>query len=81
MREILYFSAAWCGPCRQLGPTMERLKDQINYKKIDVDSDTEHTVKYGVRNIPTLIFLEDGQEKGRLVGNQSAQTLLDFYNG
>ncbi len=37
MKQILYFSAGWCGPCRQLSPLMESLKDQINYQKVDVD--------------------------------------------
>lgn len=81
MKEILYFSAAWCAPCKQLGPTMEGLKGQINYTKIDVDQDQESSIKYGVRNIPTLILLENGEVKSRLVGNQTADTILNFYNG
>jgi thioredoxin 1 len=56
MKKILYFSAEWCGPCKQLGPTMEGLRNQISYIKIDVDQDQESSIKYGVRNIPTLIL-------------------------
>lgn len=81
MKEILYFSAAWCGPCKMLGPTMESLKGQINYRKIDVDTDTTLSAKYGVRNIPTLILLEDGKVKNRVVGNQPREQILSFYNG
>jgi thioredoxin 1 len=83
MKEILYFSAAWCGPCKQLAPVMERLKSEgkINYRKIDVDSDTTLSPKYGVRNIPTLILLENGTETNRLVGAQPEQSILNFYNG
>ena len=81
MKQVLYFSAEWCGPCKQLGPTMEGLRGQINYTKIDVDQDQESSIKYGVRNIPTLILLENGETKGRLVGNQQAETILNFYNG
>ena len=81
MKEILYFSAEWCGPCKQLGPTMEGLRGQINYTKIDVDQDQNSAIKYGVRNIPTLILLENGETKGRLVLNQTAETILNFYNG
>ena len=81
MKKILYFSAEWCGPCKQLGPTMEGLRGQINYTKIDVDQDQNSAIKYGVRNIPTLILLENGETKGRLVGNQTAETILNFYNG
>ena len=81
MKKILYFSAEWCGPCKQLGPTMEGLRNQINYTKIDVDQDQETSIKYGVRNIPTLILLENGEVKNKLVGNQQAETILNFYNG
>jgi len=81
MKEILYFSAPWCGPCRQLSPTMESLSGQINYRKIDVDSNTELSTKYGVRNIPTLILLENGEVKNRVTGVQSEQQIIDFYNG
>ena len=81
MKEILYMSAPWCGPCQQLGPTMESLAGQINYRKIDVDSNQDLSIQYGVRNIPTLILLENGEVKNRLVGNQTAETILNFYNG
>ena len=81
MKKILYFSAEWCGPCKQLGPTMEGLRGQINYTKIDVDQDQESSIKYGVRNIPTLILLENGEVKNKLVGNQTVQSIMSFYNG
>ena len=80
MKQILYFSAAWCGPCQQLGPTMEGLSDQISYIKIDVDQNQESSIKYGVRNIPTLVLLENGETKGRLVGNQTADAVVNFFN-
>ncbi len=84
MKKILYFSAAWCGPCRMLAPRMEKLSGEgkINYQKIDVDSDTELSVKYGVRNIPTLILIdENGESQGRKVGVLPEQQIIDFYNG
>ena len=81
MKQILYFSAPWCNPCKQLGPIMESLSGQINYKKINVDNDTELSTKYGVRNIPTLVLLENGEAVNRTTGLQSKQQILDFYNG
>ena len=81
MKEILYFSAPWCAPCKQLGPIMDSLQGQINFRKIDVDNDTELSVKYGVRNIPTLVLLENGEAVNRTTGLQSKQQILDFYNG
>ena len=81
MKEILYFSAPWCAPCKQLGPIMESLSGQINYRKINVDNDTELSTKYSVRNIPTLVLLENGEAVNRTTGLQSKQQILDFYNG
>ena len=80
-KEILYFSAEWCGPCKTLAPRMERLSNQINYRKIDIDQNQELSSEFGVRNIPTLILIQDGEAINRLVGLQSEETILNFYNG
>ena len=81
MKKILYFSAAWCGPCKMLGPIMESLSGQINYEKIDVDNNQDLSIQYGVRNIPTLILVENGEAVGRLTGLQTKDQILNFYNG
>jgi thioredoxin-like negative regulator of GroEL len=83
MRKILYFSAAWCGPCKTLGPIMqESTTEGVVYDKIDVDSDNILSAKYNVRNIPTLILLDEfGNEIGRKVGLQTKQNIINFYNG
>ena len=81
-KTILYFSAAWCGPCRTLGPIMDSIADKVAWKKIDVDTDTELSAKYGIRNIPSLVLVdENGNELGRRVGVQSKEDILSFYNG
>jgi len=81
MKKILYFSASWCGPCKTLGPIMESLSGQINYQKIDVDKDQDQSIKYGVRNIPALILIENGEVKDKKVGVLSKDQILNFYNG
>ena len=82
MKKILYFSAPWCGPCRMLGPTMDSVANQVNFTKINVDEDTNTSVKYGIRNVPTLVLVDQsGKEINRLVGNVSKQQIIDFYNG
>ena len=81
MKQILYFSASWCGPCKMLGPIMESLSGQINYKKINVDNEQDLSIKYGVRNVPTLVLLENGEVVGKLSGLQQKQQILNFYNG
>jgi len=80
MRKILYFSAAWCGPCKMLGPIMESLAGEINYEKVDVDNNQDLSIQYGVRNIPTLVLVENGEVVSRLVGVQSKEQILNFYN-
>ncbi len=82
MKKILYFSAAWCGPCKMLGPIMESVASQINYQKIDVDNNQDLSIKYGVRNIPTLVLIdENGTELNRSTGVIQKQQIIDFYNG
>jgi thioredoxin 1 len=81
MKQILYFSAPWCSPCKMLGPIMESLSGQINYKKINVDNEQDLSIKYGVRNVPTLVLLENGEVVGKLSGLQQKQQILNFYNG
>jgi thioredoxin 1 len=80
MKQILYFSAAWCGPCKQLGPIMESLSGQINYEKIDVDNNQDLSIQYGVRNIPTLVLVENGEAVRKLTGLQQKEAILEFYN-
>ena len=63
-----------------LGPIMESLSGQINYEKIDVDNNQDLSIQYGVRNIPTLILVENGEAVGRLTGLQQKDAILEFYN-
>ena len=81
MKKILYFSAAWCGPCKMLGPIMESLSGQVNFEKVDVDNNQDLSIQYGVRNIPTLVLVENGEAVGRLTGLQQKEAILNFYNG
>ena len=81
-KRILYFSAVWCGPCKTLGPIMESVAGQVNYQKIDVDNNQDLSVKYGIRNIPTLVLVDgDGTELNRSTGVIQKQQIIDFYNG
>jgi thioredoxin-like negative regulator of GroEL len=83
MNKLLYFSAAWCGPCKALGPTVDKLAGQgLPVQKIDVDNDQALSAQYSVRNIPTLIKVDgNGNALGRLTGNQTAPAIMTWWNG
>lgn len=69
MRELLYFSAPWCGPCQTFGPMLERvLQDypMVQVTKVDIDESLDLGMQYNVRNIPMLVSV--GSRKMNLVG-------------
>lgn len=63
--EVLKFYANWCGPCKVLS---QRLKEEENIKEINIEEDHETAIKFRIRNIPTLVFLKDGDEVHRTTG-------------
>ena len=77
MKHYLYFSAPWCGPCRMLGPVMQKVNNTIPVQKINVDEQSEIAIQYNVRNIPTVVLLENGQEVKRLVGAKAEAEYLN----
>ena len=80
-KQLLYFSDEWCGPCKTLGPVMDQVKKQISVVKHNVDyTDPSVLQKYGVRNIPTVVLVEDGQEVRRFVGAKTFNQVIDFLN-
>lgn len=69
---VVDFWAEWCGPCRMVGPVVEELSKDYEGKaiigKVDVDSNNEISAKYGIRNIPTILFLKNGEVVDKQVG-------------
>ena len=80
MKQILYFSAPWCGPCRTFKPVMESLQSEMSVTFIDVDSSPQTAAQYNVRSVPTIVVIQNGMEIGRAVGAKSANEIRALYN-
>ncbi len=69
---IIDLWAEWCGPCRMVGPIIEEMAIEFEGKavigKLDVDNNPETTTRYGVRNIPTILFIKNGEIVDKQVG-------------
>lgn len=70
--SVVDFWAEWCGPCRVVGPVVEELAKDYEGKavigKVNVDENPEITTKYGIRNIPTILFIKNGEVVDKQVG-------------
>jgi len=81
MKQLWYFSADWCGPCKQFGPLMDELAKQgMSIKRLNIDYTPDAATIYKVKSVPTVILVEDEQEKARFTGTRTMQQVIDFYN-
>ncbi len=81
---LVDFWADWCGPCRMLAPTIEKLADKFDGRvavgKVNVDEEGELAQSYGVMSIPTVVLFKDGKEVERTVGVQPQGVLEKLVN-
>ena len=79
---LVDFWATWCGPCRAIAPVIDELHEELSGKaligKVNVDDNSEIPSKYGVRNIPTLLFFKNGEVVDKVVGNQPKTKLIEI---
>ena len=78
MITIKKFEAPWCGPCSMLSTVMDSMEIEYPITKINVDDNKEQVEKYGIRGVPTLILLENGQEVKRKSGMMTKEQLEEF---
>ncbi len=78
---IIDFWAEWCGPCRMVGPIVEEIGNdyagQVVVAKLDVDSNPGVTAKFGIRNIPTVLFFKSGEVVDKQVGAVPKSNLVN----
>ena len=81
---LLDFWAEWCGPCRMIAPFVEQLATEYEGKavvgKVDVEQNNEIAMKYGIRNIPTLLYFKGGEVVDKQVGMTTKAALADKLN-
>ena len=78
------FWAPWCGPCRMIAPVIEELSGDFDGKakicKVNTDEEQDLAVKYGIRSIPTILFMKNGEVVDQMVGASSKQAFADKIN-
>ena len=75
---LVDFFANWCGPCKMLGPVLEKVESDIKVIKVDTDEFEDLAREYGVMSIPTLVLLEKGKETKRNIGFIDKNKLENF---
>ena len=83
MKEIYYFTADWCSPCKKVKPIVEELNNEsfnVKFKIINIDSDLQIAKNFGVSSIPTFILLKNNKEIKRISGAKTREQLEELRN-
>ena len=79
---VVDFWAEWCGPCKQIGPALEEisdeLKDQVVIAKHNIDEQPNIPTKYGIRGIPTMLLFKGGELKATKVGATTKSNIISW---
>lgn len=77
-KVLVDFYANWCGPCKMLGPVLEKVSNDIRVVKVDVDKFSEIARSYGVMSIPCVILFAEGKEIKRNIGFMPEEKMKEF---
>ena len=79
---VVDFWAEWCGPCKQIGPALEEISDemseQVTIAKHNIDQEPNTPTKYGIRGIPTMLLFKNGELKATKVGASTKSNILTW---
>lgn len=79
---VVDFWAEWCGPCKQIGPILEEIsnemKDKVTIAKHNIDNEPNTPTKYGIRGIPTMLLFKGGELKATKVGATTKSNIIDW---
>ena len=79
---VVDFWAEWCGPCKQIGPTLEEISDEMSsdviIAKHNIDNDPNTPTKYGIRGIPTMLLFKSGELKPTKVGASTKSNIVEW---
>jgi thioredoxin 1 len=86
-KDVVYFSASWCGPCKVTKPIVEKVQterdEEIEIIVIDEISESllnDIKTEFGIKNVPTTVFFKDGEEVARKIGGYSESDFVELIN-
>jgi thioredoxin-like negative regulator of GroEL len=81
MKNVFYFTAEWCQPCKKVKPIVEDMKkDGFQFQLVDVDYEQFLVKQFEIKSVPTFILLENGKEINRITGTKTKKELENFIN-
>jgi thioredoxin 1 len=80
MKKILYFSATWCQPCKNFKPVIEHVSRELPVQFVDVDTSPDLVAEYGIRSVPTVILLNNGQVLSKQAGVLTESQIKSLWN-